>query len=132
MNSIQLIGRLTADIELRQTTSGVSVCKFTLAVDRPRVKDMTDFITCVAWRNTAEFMHRYLKKGSKIALNGVLTMRKWDDNEGNSRISYEVVADSVEFCESKPTSVAEAENDAARERMTAPAPSAYDSDDLPF
>lgn len=132
MNSIQLIGRLTADVELKQTTSGISVCQFNLAVDRPRVKDTTDFIPCVAWRGTAEFICKYFKKGNKIALNGVLTSRKWEDNEGNKRTVYEVLAENVEFCESKQTSVAEAENEAARERMTSPAPSVYDDSDLPF
>lgn len=131
MNSIQLIGRLTADVELKQTQSGISVCQFNLAVDRPRVKDTTDFIPCVAWRNTAEFICKYFKKGNKIALNGVLTSRKWEDKDGNNRTAYEVLAESVEFCESKSASVAEAENEAARERMTAPAP-AYDDSDLPF
>lgn len=132
MNSIQLIGRLTADVELKQTQSGISVCQFNLAVDRPRVKDTTDFIPCVAWRGTAEFICKYFGKGNKIALNGVLTTRKWQDQQGNNRIAYEVLAESVEFCESKPSSVAEAENEAARERMTAPPASAYDDSDLPF
>ena len=76
MNSIQLIGRLTADVELKQTQSGVSVCQFNIAVDRPKVRDTTDFIPCVAWRNTAEFICKYFRKGNKIALNGVLTTRK--------------------------------------------------------
>lgn len=133
MNSIQLIGRLTADVELKQTQSGVSVCQFNLAVDRPKVKDITDFIPCVAWRGTAEFICKYFKKGNKIALNGVLTTRKWQDQNGNNRVAYEVLVENVEFCESKSATVAEAENEAARERMTAPsAPSAYDDSDLPF
>ena len=101
MNNINLIGRITADVELKQTQNGVSVCQFTLAVDRPKVKDTTDFITCVAWRNTAEFITRYFRKGNKIALTGVLTTRKWQDKDGNNRVAYEVLADSVEFCESK-------------------------------
>ena len=132
MNSIQLIGRLTADVELKQTPGGVSVCQFNLAVDRPRVKDTTDFIPCVAWRNTAEFICKYFRKGNKIALNGVLTTRKWQDQNGNNRVAYEVLAENVEFCESKSASVAEAENEAARARMTAPPASAYDDSDLPF
>lgn len=126
MNNINLIGRLTADVELKQTQNGVSVCQFTLAVDRPKVKDTTDFIPCVAWRNTAEFIARYFRKGNKIALTGVLTARKWQDKDGQNRTSYEVVADSVEFCESKN----ETKND------TAPAQPNYEElktdDDLPF
>lgn len=79
MNSICLTGRLTDDVELKQTPSGVSVCSFTLAVKRPNVKDTTDFINCVAWRGTAEFISRYFGKGNKIEVNGVLTSRKYED-----------------------------------------------------
>lgn len=102
MNVISLIGRLTSDVELKQTTSGVSVCTFTVAVDRPKVKDTTDFIPCVAWRNTAEFVAKYFKKGNRIALTGVLTSRKYQDQNGVNRTVYEVVVDNVEFVESKP------------------------------
>lgn len=101
MNSIQLIGRLTSDVELKQTQSGLSVCTFTVAVDRPKVKDTTDFIPCVAWRQTAEFVSKYFSKGNKIALNGVLTSRKYQDQNGNNRTAFEVVVDNVEFVESK-------------------------------
>lgn len=131
MNSIQLIGRLTADVELKQTTSGISVCQFNLAVDRPRVKDTTDFIPCVAWRGTAEFICKYFKKGNKIALNGVLTSRKWEDNEGNKRTVYEVLADNVEFCESKQTNT---EENAPQydEPKSFDFTKTYETDDLPF
>lgn len=101
MNSIQLIGRLTSDVELKQTPGGLSVCSFTVAVDRPKVKDTTDFIPCVAWRNTAEFVSKYFNKGSKIALTGVLTSRKYQDQSGANRTAFEVVVDNVEFVESK-------------------------------
>lgn len=107
MNNIALIGRLTADVELKQTQNGVSVCQFTLAVDRPMVKDTTDFIPCVAWRNTAEFISKYFKKGNRMALTGVLTTRKWQDKDGNNRVSYEVVVSNVEFCERKSETNAE-------------------------
>lgn len=102
MNSINLIGRLTDDVELKKTPNGISVCSFTVAVQRPHVKDTTDFIPCVAWRNTAEFVSRYFHKGSKIALSGVLTSRKYKDQNGQNRTVYEVVCDHCEFCESKP------------------------------
>ncbi len=105
MNSIQLIGRLTSDVELKQTQSGLSVCSFTVAVDRPKVKDTTDFIPCVAWRQTAEFVSKYFNKGSKIALNGVLTSRKYQDQNGNNRTAFEVVVDNVEFVESKQNAI---------------------------
>lgn len=133
MNSIALIGRLTADVELKTTQSGVSVCQFTLAVDRPKVKDTTDFIPCVAWRNTAEFISKYFKKGNRIALTGVLTARKWQDNNGNNRVSYEVVADNVEFCESKSESKQEPKSEP---KFTTPVQPNFveisADDDLPF
>lgn len=141
MNSIQLIGRLTADIDLKVTQSGLSVCKFNLAVDRPRVKDTTDFITCVAWRNTAEFMSRYFKKGNKVALTGILTTHKWQDDDGKTRVAYEVIVENVEFCESKPQTSMEEKG--AEEKTAGSTPqeimtnyyaglSNSDSDDLPF
>lgn len=101
MNNICLTGRLSADVELKQTQSGVSVCSFTLAVNRPNVKDTTDWINCVAWRGTAEFITRYFRKGNMIAITGVLTSRKYQDNNGNNRTAFEVVVDRAEFCESK-------------------------------
>ena len=101
MNNICLIGRVTADIELKQTQSGVPVCSFTLAVDRPNVKDTTDFIPCVAWRHTAEFVSRYFTKGQKVAVSGCLTTRTYEVGNGNKRTAYEVVCDRCEFCDSK-------------------------------
>jgi single-strand DNA-binding protein len=86
---------------LKQTPTGLSVCTFGLAVARPNAKDTTDFINCVAWRNTAEFISKYFKKGNLIALTGVLTSRKYEDQKGNSRTVFEVVIDRAEFCESK-------------------------------
>lgn len=102
MNNICLIGRLTADVELKKTQNGISVCSFTLAVQRPHVKDTTDFINCVAWRNTAEYVARYFRKGNKIAVTGVLTSRKYQDQSGQNRTAFEVVCDRCESCESKP------------------------------
>lgn len=104
MNSICLSGRLTADVELKQTQSGVPVCSFTIAVQRPNVKNTTDFIDCVAWRHNAEFVSQYFKKGQMIALTGSLTTRKFEDKNGNKRTAYEVVCDRCEFCGGKETS----------------------------
>lgn len=101
MNTISIIGRLTAAPDLRTTTSGVPVCSFTLAVKRPRVKDTTDFINIVAWRQSGEYIGKYGKKGSFVGVSGVLTSRKYEDKEGNKRTAFEVVADSVELCESR-------------------------------
>ena len=101
MNSINLVGRLTADPELKQTNSGKSVCSFTLAVSRPRVKDTTDFINVVAWNQSAEYLTNYGHKGNLVAVTGVLTSRKYDDKDGNHRTAFEVVCDSVSLCESR-------------------------------
>ncbi len=105
MNSICLMGRLTADPELKTTQSGVSVTSFTVAVDRAyRAKDQerqADFIPCVAWRQTAEFITRYFRKGNRIALNGSLQTRSYTANDGSKRTVYEVVVDNAFFCESK-------------------------------
>ena len=96
MNHVIITGRLGADIELRQTPQGVSVATFSLAVSRPRAKDTTDWIDCVAWRQSAEFLSRYTKKGDLIAVAGMLTVRKFEDKNGNKRTTYEVVCDRVE------------------------------------
>lgn len=101
MNSINLVGRLTADPEHKQTQSGKSVCSFTLAVSRPRVKDTTDFINAVVWEKSAEYLTTYGRKGNLVAVTGVLTSRKYDDKDGNHRTAFEVVCDSVSLCESK-------------------------------
>lgn len=96
MNHVIITGRLGADIELRQTQQGVSVATFTLAVSRPRAKDTTDWINCVAWRQSAEFLSRYTHKGDLIAVAGMLTTRKYEDKDGNKRVAYEVLCDRVE------------------------------------
>ena len=97
MNSINITGRLTADPELKTTQSGISVCSYNLAVKRPKVKDTTDFLTCVSWRQGAEYIAKYGHKGDMVAVCGVLTTRSWTDNNGNNRISHEIVADTVEL-----------------------------------
>ena len=102
MNNIQLIGRLTADPDRRTTQSGITVTSFTLAVDRPHVKETTDFINCVAWRQTGEFVAQYFTKGRKMGVSGILTTRRYEDKDGNKRTATEVVADQVDFCDSKP------------------------------
>ena len=105
MNSVCLMGRLTGDPELKTTQSGVSVTSFSIAVDRAyRSKEQerqTDFINCVAWRNTAEFISRYFRKGQRIALQGSLQSRKYTANDGSQRTVFEVVVDNAFFCESK-------------------------------
>lgn len=105
MNRVALTGRLGADPELKQTQSGVSVCQFRLAVERKFKnadgKRETDWINIVAWRNTAEFCARYLKKGAKIGVEGMIQTRSYEAQDGSKRYATEVVADGVEFCEGK-------------------------------
>ena len=106
LNHIVIMGRLTRDPELRRTGSGIAVASFSVAVDRDfggrdGGEKETDFIDCVAWRQTGEFVSKYFTKGSMIVVSGRLQIRNWTDKEGNKRRSAEVVADNVYFGESK-------------------------------
>ena len=106
LNHITIMGRLTRDPELRRTGSGVAVASFTVAVDRDFSgrdggEKETDFIDCVAWRQTGEFISKYFTKGSMIVVSGRLQIRSWNDKDGNKRRTAEVVADNVYFGESK-------------------------------
>ena len=105
LNKIVLMGRLTRDPEMRRTGSGKPVTSFTLAVDRdftPKGQEKeTDFIECVAWNATAEFVSRYFQKGRMAVVSGRLQIRDWTDKEGNKRRTAEVVADDVYFGDSK-------------------------------
>lgn len=101
MNNCCFVGRLTKDPELKKTSNDVSVCSFRLAVNRPRVKDTTDYIDFVAWRGSAEYLTKYARKGSLVAVSGSLTSRNYEDKHGNKRTAFEVVADNVTLCESK-------------------------------
>ena len=106
-NKVILMGRLCADPELKQTQSGVPVTSFNLAVDRKGKTGedkQCDFITVVAWRQTAEFICRYFKKGQAILVCGELQTRTWQDSNGNKRSATEVVASEATFCESKNSS----------------------------
>ena len=106
LNHIVIMGRLTRDPELRTTQAGVSVTSFTVAVDRDfggrdGGERQTDFIDCVAWRSTGEFVSKYFHKGSMIVVSGRLQSRKWQDRDGNNRTNWEVIADNVYFGESR-------------------------------
>ena len=107
-NKVILMGRLTADPELKTSQSGTSVTSFNLAVDRRFAKEgqekQADFITIVAWRQTAEFICRYFTKGSAMLVCGELQTRSWTDKDGNKRFATEVVASEVSFCEAKKNS----------------------------
>ena len=106
LNQIIIMGRLTRDPELRRTGSGVAVASFTLAVDRDFADKQsgekeTDFIECVAWRQTGEYVSKYFTKGRMAVVVGRLQIRKWTDKDGNKRSTAEVVADNVYFGDSK-------------------------------
>jgi single-strand DNA-binding protein len=105
LNKVMLCGRLVADPELKTTPSNISVTSFRLAVDRSFTKQgeekQTDFIDVVCWRQTAEFVTKYFKKGSAAYVGGSIQTRTWKDKEGNNRKTVEVVADEVKFAESK-------------------------------
>ena len=105
LNHITIMGRLTKDPELRYTNSQKAVASFTLAVDRdfsPHGEDkQTDFINCVAWTGTAEFVNKYFVKGDMACVSGRLQMREWTDKDKNKRIAAEVIASNVYFCGAK-------------------------------
>ena len=109
LNHIVIMGRLTRDPALRRTGTGIAVASFSVAVERDFGKNEngekeTDFIDCVAWRTTGEFVSKYFTKGSMIVVSGRLQIRGWTDKDGNKRRSAEVVADNVYFGESKRSS----------------------------
>ena len=141
LNSIIIMGRLTADPELRTTSSGLSVTTFNVAVDRNFARAgeerKTDFFTVVAWRSQADFVSRYFRKGSMIAVQGSLQTRNYEDKNGNKRVAYEIVAEQVSFCGSKSESGTYS-NDNANNASSYNSSSAddfsavVDDDDLPF
>ena len=126
LNNITIMGRLTRDPELRRTGSGTAVTSFTVAVDRDFSgqdgQKETDFIDCVAWRQTAEFVSKYFAKGRMAVISGRLQIRSWNDKDGNKRKTAEVIADNVYFGDSK------SDNDSNRTPTYAPPASAPASD----
>ena len=106
MNSCNFVGRLCADPELRRTNEGTAVCSYSRAVKRPNVKDVTDFIDFVTWRQGAEYLAQYGHKGDVVAVTGTLQPRSWTDKEGNKRKAFEVVTTGVELLSSKKNSEA--------------------------
>lgn len=126
-NLTVLTGRLTADPELKTTQSGVSVTSFSIAVQR-RCKSgeeaQTDFINIVAWRQNAEFIAKYFKKGNMIGIEGSIQTRKYTDKNGNNRVVFEVIANNVQFAESKSATAQENTNSEDLGNVS--------DDDLPF
>lgn len=135
-NSVILSGRLTADPELKKTPNGISVTSFSIAVNRPYTKDgesQADFINVVAWRNTAEFVTKYFKKGSLIGIEGSIQTRNYEDKNGNKRTAFEVVANQVHFLESKRNSEQESDNSSTMPNANTTDLSEIGTDeDLPF
>lgn len=137
MNVFSGMGRLTRDPELRQTSGNVSVCSFTIAINR-RFKNTSgeydaDFLNCVAWRQTAEFINKYFHKGNMIGVVGTIQTRKWDDAEGHTHYATEVIVDQAHFSGSKQDSGGFTQPAAAGPADTAG--SAFPADDdtsLPF
>lgn len=131
LNCAVIMGRLTADPELRQTPSGVSVVRFTVAVDRGYVKQgeerQTDFINVVAWRQTAEFVSKYFSKGSMIAVQGTIQTGSYE-KDGVRHYTFEISADNVSFCGSKTNNTTTTENATQGEFK----PVVDNDDDLPF
>lgn len=129
INNAVIMGRLTADPELRTTGNGIGVCGFTVAVDRnyrPEGEErQTDFINVVAWRKTADFVSRYFRKGQMIAVQGSIQTRNYEDRNGNKRTAVEIVADNISFCGSK------AETGAGGQNTGAPAPSGNPAPPVP-
>lgn len=105
MNNVNLIGRLTKDVELRHTDSGKSVCSFCIAVDG--VRDNVYFIDCVAWEARADNISKYFHKGDKIGIAGMITTRTWEAQDGSNRKAVEILVNSFDFCNAKKTEQAE-------------------------
>lgn len=143
-NKVILVGNLTADPELKQTQSGISVTSFSIAVSRPFAarsagegQPQADFINVVAWRNTAEFVTKYFTKGRSILICGRLQTRSWTDQNGQKRYATEVVADEAQFVDRKPEGASPAAGSAAPAPYGAsPKDVAFEEmstdDDLPF
>ena len=117
INRVVLVGRLTKDVEVRKTTTGLSVASFTVACDRrgqknPDGSSQADFINCTAWRQSADFLGQYARKGAMVGVEGRIQTRSYDDQQGQRRYVTEVVCDSVQLLESKSQSMARAQQSA--------------------
>ena len=136
MNKVELTGNLTKDVDYQKTASGISVCRFTLAVNRKYKKEdgttETDFINCVAWRNTADFITKYAHKGNKVGVTGSIQTRSYDAQDGTKRYVTEVIAEEVEIYtpksenENKPKTEAQAKQEVMKNFEP------IDDDNLPF
>lgn len=142
LNKVILVGRFTRDPELRSTPQGTSTCSFSLAVDRnyQSGEKQADFINCVAWRQTAEFISKYFQKGNMICVEGSIQTRSWKGDDSKTRYATEVVVDRSYFVESKKSAAQSSEQPAGYEAPSTPYEptqgsffnSAANDDDLPF
>lgn len=135
LNKVVLCGRLTATPELKQTPSGVSICNFTLAVNRRFSKEgeqQADFITVVAWRQTAEFITKYFDKGNSICITGSIQTRTWKDSKGEKRYATDVVADEAMFVDSKSEEQPTFQQPTFKQPTTPKFEDLKTDDDLPF
>lgn len=130
LNKVILGGRLTADPELKMTPNGVPVCSFSIAINRRFATDQVDFINCLTWRNQAEFLCKYFRKGSSVCLVGSIQVRNWTDQNGQKRYVTEVLADEVNFVDSKSDNATQS----AQHEQEAPTFTelSLDGEDLPF
>ena len=132
LNKVILGGRLTADPVLKQTSSGIPVTSFSIAVNRKFGEEQaTDFINIVAWRNRAEFVCKYFRKGSSICVVGAIQTRSWEDQSGGKRYATDVVADEVNFVDSKSEAAPTGQNVTYTQEQ-AKFEALEDNDDLPF
>ena len=129
-NKAILGGRLTSDPELKQTPQGISVCTFSVAVNRKGKDAQADFINCQAWRGTAEFVSKFFKKGSSILVVGSIQTRSWEDQNGNKRFATEVNVDEAYFVDGK--SDGQASEQAFQLPSTTKFEEVKEDDDLPF
>ena len=133
LNKAILGGRLTADPELKQTPQGVAVVSFSIAVNRKGKDAGTDFINCVAWRQTADFICRFFKKGSSICVSGSIQTRTWTDNQNNKRQATEIVVDEAFFVDTKGENAQGGFDEPAFQTTQAPNfEEVASDDDLPF
>lgn len=137
MNKVILIGNLTRDPELSSTPSGVSLCRFSIAVNRPYTQGdgekKTDFFNCTAWRGMAENVAKYCKKGNKVAIEGSVQIRTYEDNNGQQRTAVDVICSNVEFLSQKSTAAGDTtEQNRGTGKKIAQLEAFEDDDDCPF
>lgn len=134
-NNVHLLGRLTADPELKTTGNGIVVCNFTVAVNRPVAKGEhpeADFVRCVAWKQSAELLEKYFNKGDRVGVEGRIQVRNYETTSGEKRNATEVVVDRISFIEKKGESTAKVTHESTPANAVPPASFSDDDDELPI